>query len=270
GAPFGDAVRLLALGWCGSGLSWGGGNSDNGIMLKRFIVVMVCFFSVHVAHAQISGMPRLPTGGGGGGASSGGGRGIGLQGSAGPGFVDFSVLSPKQDFRLDRGMYVSGAIERGFNVLHLYLTLGLSHMTADGTSNYRYTNLSTSTTYSVSDIRFRAAITDLSLGLKLKLIDGYWFRPYIEGGGLGGYHQITYTSKQSDLAAQGSDYKSKDVVMGSGYYGEAGIEAMFSDKFGVKISARQSHYSTKSLETLNSRPLRFTAETYYFALLFGF
>ena len=71
------------------------------------------------------------------------------------------------------------------------------------------------------------------------------------------------------MSAQGPEYKNKDVVMGSGYYGEAGMEIMFSEKFGVKVAARQSTYQTKKLETLSDRPLRYVAETYYFALLFG-
>lgn len=227
-------------------------------VLFHFAIAGSCLVGVS-AHAQLSGLPKLPTGGN-----------LGLQGSVGAGFVDFSVLSPKQDFRVDRGIFVAASIERGFNVLHSYLTLGLSNMNAEGVANYNYSNLSSSTTYTATDVKFRANVTDLSLGLKIKLIDNYWFRPYIEGGGLGGYHQITYTSKANELTAQGSDHKSKDVVMGSGYYGEAGLEAMFSEKFGVKLSARQSWYSTKSLETLASRPLRYSTETYYFALLFGF
>ncbi len=211
------------------------------------------------AFAQLSGAPRIPTSGF-----------AGLQGSVGVGFVDYNIQSPRADLKIDRGMMLHGSIERGFNVLHLYLTLGLSHTTAEGVSNYSYTNLSSSTTFSATDVKFKSSITDLSLGIKLKLIDNYWFRPYVEGGGLGGYHQINYTSKTADLAAQGLDYKTKDVVMGTGYYGEGGIEAMFSEKFGVKLAARQSVYQTKKMETFGDKPLRFTTETYYFSALFGF
>jgi hypothetical protein len=205
-------------------------------------------------------MPTLP--------SSGGGK-LGLQGSVGAGFVDFRVQSPSTDFKIDRGIFVAGQIERSFNVMHLYLTLSLSHMQAEGVANYQYSNLSNAVTFTATDVKFKSAVTDLALGVKLKLIDNYWFRPYIEAGGLGGYHQISYTSKADVLAAQGNDYKNRDVVMGSGYYGEAGLEAMFSDSFGVKLAARESVYQTKKLETLANRPLRFNSETYYFSLLFG-
>ena len=212
------------------------------------------------AAAQYSGVPKVPT------SSSGL---AGLQGSVGAGFTDFSVKSPEENFEIDRGIFAAAQIERGFNVMNLYLTLTLSNMSAEGLANYSYTNLASSTTYTATDVKFRANVLDLGLGLKLKLIDNYWFRPYIEGGGVGGYHTISYSSKQDVLAAQGSEYKTKDVVMGSGYYGEGGLEVMFSQKFGVKLAARQSVYQTKKLQTLADRPLRFVSETYYFSLLFG-
>jgi len=225
----------------------------------RLLIFLLLIFPAF-AYAQMPKLPSLPTGGGGS---------LGLQGSVGAGFVDFTVQSPSLDFKIDRGIFVAGQIERGFNVMHLYLTLSLSHMQAEGVSNYQYTNLSSSVTFTATDVKFKSQVTDLGLGLKLKIIEDYWFRPYIEAGGLGGYHQINYTNKSDVLAAQGNDYKSRDIVMGSGYYGEGGLEAMFSARFGVKLAARKSYYQTKKLETLANRPLRFESETYYFALLFG-
>lgn len=228
-------------------------------MKLLFTLTILVFTSQASLSQQLSGIPRLPSSGG-----------LGLQGSAGVGFGDFNIISPKPDVKIEQGTFAAVGIERGFNALHLYLTLGLSYMSGDGLANYRYTNLSSSTTYSVSDVKFRTTITDLSLGLKLKLIEDYWFRPYIEGGGLGGYHQINYSSKTNEMAAQGNDYKTKDTVMGSGYYGELGIETMFSDKFGVKLAARESNYQTKAVDTLGGRSLNFKLQTFYFSVLFGF
>lgn len=227
--------------------------------MKHLILALTIWFCAP-ALAQVRSLPSLP---------SSGGAGLGLQGSAGVGFADYSVQSPEDDLRIDRGMFLVGSLERGFNVLHLYLTLTLSHMTAEGLSNYSYQNLTSSVTYTAQDVKFKSSITDLGLGIKLKIIDNYWFRPYVEGGGLGGYHQISYSTGHDVLAAQGSDYKTKDVVMGSGYYGEGGVEAMFGAKFGVKLAARQSTYQTKKMETFGNRPLRFITETYYFSVLFG-
>jgi hypothetical protein len=191
---------------------------------------------------------------------------MGIKGSVGIGFADFTVQSPSGDFKIDRGTFLVGSIERAF-VKHVYLTLTLSMMNAEGFSNYDYTG---SVNYNVSDVGFRSSVTDLGLGLKFKLFDGYWFTPYLEGGGLAGYHQVTYTTKQSVLQGIGSDYKLKDSIMGSGYYGEAGVEIAFSERFGVKLAARKSEYDTKPLETLGNRGLRFMSETYYFSGLFGF
>jgi hypothetical protein len=111
---------------------------------------------------------------------------------------------------------------------------------------------------------------ELGLGFKLKLIDDYWFRPYVELGGLASYNEVSYKSKRDELSAQGSDYKTKDTIMGSGYYGEGGFEIQFSERFGVKLAARLSHERTKKLDTLDKTPLEYSAETYYLAGLVGF
>jgi hypothetical protein len=226
--------------------------------MKAALTFLILFSSALAQAQQIRGVPKLPSS-----------ESMGLQGSAGTGFADFSVGSPSSDWRVNRGMYVAIAIERGFEVMNLYLTLSLSNMTSDGTSNYRYTPLSSPITYTATNIKYRSNVMDLGLGLKLKLIDGYWFRPYVEGGVLGGYHQITYDTGGTTLAAQGSEYKTTDVVMGSGSYAEGGIEIMFSEQFGVKLAGRASDYTTKPMETFDTRSLKFRTETYYFSLLFG-
>jgi hypothetical protein len=225
-------------------------------MLKPFFLAALIFPAL--SHAQsIRGLPSLPT------------SGIGFHGSVGVGFADFKTHTPASDYRLDRGTYFAASLERGFNILHLYLTFGLNYMSAEGTSNYDYSNLSSSTTYSMDNVSFKAAMYEVSLGLKLKLIDNYWFRPYVEGGGIGSYNQVSYGSQISGLSATGTDYKAKDVIMGSGYYGEGGVEIAFNDKFGVRLAAREAIMQTKKLETLGNRPVRMQNEIYYLSLLFG-
>lgn len=227
--------------------------------MKSALIAIALVLTAPLAHAQlVRGMPKVPTS-----------ASMGLQGSAGVGFADFNVLFPSSDLKVDRGVYVAAAIERGFEVLHLYLTLSMSYMTAEGTSNYKYTDLANAVTYTAKNMKFKSNVTDIGLGLKFKLIDDYWFRPYVEGGVLGGYHQITYDTGASTLSSQGSLYKTTDVAMGYGNYGEAGVEAMFSDKFGVKLAGRLSNYQTKDMDTFDKQPLKFTTETYYFSLLFG-
>ena len=225
-------------------------------LLMTFFIVLIA--SLCQADLKPRGLPNLPT------------SGLGIKGSVGVGFTDFTILDPTANFSLDRGTYTTLGLQRGFDAMNLYFTMSLGHMTGSGRSNYGYKNLSTSTSYSTNDIGFDANMFDLGVGFKLKLIDKYWFGPYIEGGGMGSYHEITYTSKLSVLDAQGSDAKKKEVVLGSGYYGEAGIDVEFSNSFGLKFAGRFAEERTKELETLNKSTVSFRSETYYFSALIGF
>lgn len=222
----------------------------------RLIVFILFTLTANKAWSQIRGAPSIQQ--------------AGIQGSAGVGFTDFTVVSPSSDVKIDRGTYIAVSAEKAFNFMQLYLNLTLSYMNAEGVANYNYTNLSSSTTYTANDVAFRATLFDLGLGLKLKLIDNYWFRPYVEGGGLGGFHEVSYTSKQNDLSSQGSDYKRKDNIMASGFYYEGGLEVSFTERFGVRLAARMSDYRSKALETLADRTMHFRTETYYLSGLFGF
>lgn len=228
-------------------------------MLKSLLLIAI-LISTCVSKAQtIKGLPSLPT------------SGKGLMGSVGAGFADFKTQTPSDDFRVDRGAYFTTQIERGFNVINLYLTLGLNYMSAAGDANYRYSNLTSSHQYSVNNLPFKATMYEVTLGLKWKLIDEYWFRPYIEGGGIGSYNQVVYDSTMSStVQSVGTDYKAKDIIMGAGYYGEGGFEIQFAEKFGVRLAARQAIVQTKKLETLSNRPIRTQNEIYYLALMFGF
>lgn len=228
-----------------------------GLIVTKSIVVLSLLVLSAVSEAQsIKGLPSIPTS-----------VGLGFQGSVGVGFTDFKTQFPSNDFKLDRGTYFSAQLERGFEVLHLYLTLGLNYQGATGTANYEYTNLSSSAHYAATDMPFKASMYEVSLGLKMKLIDNYWFRPYVEAGGIGSYNQVVYDSRMSSLGWVG--HKATDVIMGSGYYGEGGIEVMFTPKWGVKLAARQAFIQTKKLETLNNLGVRLQNEIYYFSLLFG-
>ena len=232
-------------------------------MVKIFISFILLVMSSW-AQAQLSPnyLPKVPT--------STSGSGLGITGSVGVGFTNFTILDPFNKYSLDRGTYTTVALERGFEALNLYFTMSLGHMTGSGRSNYSYQNLSTSNSYAVNDIAFNASMYDLSVGFKFKLIDKYWFGPYVEGGGIGSYQEITYISKLDVLDAQGIDAKKKETVMGSGYYGEAGVDVMFSSKFGLKFAGRFSEERTKALETLGKGTISFRSETYYFSALMGF
>lgn len=231
-------------------------------MKAWIILVYLAIATFAVSGAQAAGvpmgLPSIPT------------SGLGLTGSVGIGFTDFTVISPSADFKLDRGTYTTIALERGFKFANLYFTMALGHMTGGGRANYSYTNLTSSTTYQANDVGFSASMYDLGLGFKFKIIDDYWFGPYVEGGGIGSYHEITYGSKSDVLDAQGSAWKQKDVVMGSGYYGEVGIDVKFSEKFGMKFAGRFVEERTKDLETLAKKQVSLRSETYYLSALIGF
>lgn len=231
------------------------------ISIATFLFTMIFSSVLFAQQMNARGFPTLPN-------STGKAQSLGIQGSAGAGFTDFVVVNPPDTFKMDRGTYIAAQIERGFNFAHLYFTVTLSQMNAEGTANYTYTDLSASTTYTAKNLRFTASLLDLSLGFKLKIIDGYWFRPYIEGGGVGSYYQIKYDNNTA-LDAQGS-WKKTDVMMGSGGYGEAGIEVAFSDAFGMKFAARYSDQQSKDLVTQNNERLKLRSETYYLSAIIGF
>lgn len=228
------------------------------------IISAVLFLNIKFVYAvetNVRGIPVLPN-------SASQAKSLGIRGSAGAGFTDFVIVNPSKNFKMDRGTYLSLQIERGFNVAQLYFTMNLSQMNAEGVANYSYTDLSSSTTYTAQNLKFTASLLDLSLGFKLKLIDDYWFRPYIEGGGVGSYYQIKYENNTT-LDQQGA-WKKNDVMMGSGGYAEAGIEVQFATAFGVKFGARYSDQQSKELITQASERLKLRSETYYVSAMIGF
>lgn len=198
----------------------------------------------------------------------------GVTGSVGAGFADFVVNSPSSNYELDRGVFASVSGERGFNVLNLYAVLGLSYLKTTGNANYDYTNLN-GVNYSGLNLDFNAEIFQASLGLKFKLIDDYWFRPYVEGGGTFGYYKVTYES--SDVQAKVTpappateELPVADSMADFGYYGEGGLEVAFSDRFGIRVAARLVKSETQKIKTLGNEKVQYDSHIYYFSLLSTF
>lgn len=219
--------------------------------------LVTAFFLGSTAHAQ--GMKINPKG---------------ISGSAGAGFVTWTTLEPgSANFRFDQGQFVAVAGERGFGVLNLYLNLSLAYMKGTGQVNYRYQTLTTET-YTANDVNFSMELFQAGLGLKLKLIDGYWFRPYIEGGGTGGWFKIAYDNLANKVTSSPvagmTNYKKEDSLLDFGRYAEGGIEISFSDQFGIRPAARFVDSETKKLLTLDNKALRYQAAIYYLALLVSF
>jgi hypothetical protein len=192
-------------------------------------------------------------------------KGIDLYGGAG--FADFDVKSPSANFRMDQGIYAFIGGQRAVNESGLSVTISFSYMTSEGQSFYSYSTLG-GVTYSGTDIGFDNTNYQLGLGLKQQFFPQGWFRPYIEGGGLFGYHEIKYTSRVSTISMTGSGdpngFKRSDGLIGFGYYGEAGLEIDFSDNYGIKVGGRYQHTTTRSFETLADQRVKF--ETLVFLL----
>ena len=156
-----------------------------------------------------------------------------------------------------------------FYFINLYLTISLSYFKTCGQSNYFYTTLN-GQNYQVDDIAIDVSLFQAGLGLKLKLLDSYFFRPYIEGGGVAGFYEIKYKNKIAELNAQGSDYKTKDSLFDGGHYGEGGIEISFSEQFGIRAGARFITSQTKKFATLGNQRVSYRANVYYLSALVNF
>jgi hypothetical protein len=193
----------------------------------------------------------------------------GISGSAGGGVVIFNVSNPSSQFSVDQGIYGAISGERGLGFLHLYLTLSLGYLQTDGQTAYNYTTLS-GANYTGSDVNFMSQVFQGGLGLKFKLLQKSWVRPYVEGGGLGGLFSISYKDTATKVSGPGNAAKTKDSLLDFGYYAEGGIEIAFSDTFGIRTAARFTENKTKPFVTLNRQKVEYRSEIYYLSLLRNF
>ncbi len=139
----------------------------------------------------------------------------GVSGWAGVGFANFTVKNPENGYKLDRGTSIILGGEKGFNAMNLYLTFGFSYLTTMGQAQYGYSTLS-GETYAATDVNFKAELFQASLGLKFKVIDGGWFKPYVEGGGMFGYYAMKYDfngTQRTALDTVGTNYKKEDAII---------------------------------------------------------
>jgi hypothetical protein len=228
-------------------------------MLGRLTFPILAFlFSINV-HAQ--GVPKFNP--------------KGVNGHVGAGFSYFTVQNPSSEFRLDQGIAANMGGEKGFGFMNLSLTFALGYLTSEGQARYHYRSLS-GVDYQAADANLKHDLFNIGLGLKFRLIDGFFFRPYVEGGGTFGYSQLKFnlTSAQR-LAMPDSNFKDTDALFAFGKYAEGGAEISFSDAFGIFVAARIEWVETKEFEVLYSadnerQKLVFTNNTYYVGLLKAF
>lgn len=195
----------------------------------------------------------------------------GINGSAGFGFANYQVKTPVSNFRMGQGVFVYAGAERQMGESPFFITVAFNYMTTSGQSFYDYTTLG-GVRYQGTDIGFDSNNYQVGLGLKFKFFPSGWARPYVEGGGLFGYHEIKYSSGTQNIAitsgtGNAGDYKKKDGLTGLGYYGEGGLEVDFSEKFGVRSGVRYQETTTQPFETLGGQKVKFTTTIFQIAFL---
>lgn len=201
------------------------------------------------------------------------GNGFGMKGVntyGGFGFADFEVKSPASNFRMNKGIYAFIGGERDVNENGLSVTISFNYMATDGQAAYDYSTLG-GVQYTGTDINFNSTNYQLGLGLKQRFFSSSWFRPYLEVGGLFGYHEVSYTGDLSAIAMNGAGdpngFKRKDGLMGFGYYGEGGVEVDFSETYGVRIGGRYQITETRDFETLANQKIKFEALVFQLAFM---
>ena len=196
----------------------------------------------------------------------------GMSGYAGFGVAEFSVLNPSTAFRMDQGVtaYLGGEKEMGKT--GLFITFNVNYMSSDGQSFYDYTALGGSNyaTNPGTEINFSSTNYQLGIGLKFKLFPTSFFRPYGEGGGLFGYHEIEYKPQAGQLTNSDGGYKSKDGLTGFGYYVEAGVEIDFSKSWGIRTGVRYQITETRPFETLGNEKVKFESRAFQFGIARNF
>jgi hypothetical protein len=196
-------------------------------------------------------------------------RPAGMNAYAGFGFSEYTIdKDGSNDFKMDRGVFATIAGERGFGFLNSYLTFTINLLKSSGNSNYSYTPLSGGTV-TASNVSFDSNLFQFALGYKIKIFDGSWFRPYVEGGAVGGYYQIKY-SISSVTGGDINDAKTSEQLFDSGYYAEAGFEIDFSSEFGLKVAGRQMKMTTADFETLGNSQLGYTAKIVFLSVVRAF
>lgn len=194
----------------------------------------------------------------------------GIRTYGGFGFADFSVKSPASNFRMDKGVYATIGGERDVNDNGLSITLSFNYMSTEGQSFYNYSTLG-GVQYNGTDINFDSTNYQIGLGLKQRFFPQGWFRPYVEGGGLFGYHEIKYKGNLTGIAMTGSGdpngFKKKDSLTGFGYYGEGGVEIDFTETYGIRVGGRYQYTETRAFETLANQKVKFDTFIFQFGLL---
>lgn len=193
------------------------------------------------------------------------GSGMRVPASLSGGYATHSIRSPQQNFSLSPGIYLSAEVERSLGFLGLYINLGVSHTTANGLSDYRYTNTQAQTYYG-SNLDFRMTQTQITPGLKLKFFDESFFRPYVGAGGVIGQYTMEFVNTGSRITGPDRAMKLKEEVGDFGGYAEAGIEIWFGSKVGFRGAGRIVRGHTREITLINQQTIAYDSEIYFASL----
>lgn len=191
----------------------------------------------------------------------------GVKGSAGFGLAEYKIHSGFENYLMDDGLFTTVQAETPLDALGLHATLMLNFFKTAGRTNYQYSTLSQ--TYTASDVAFDAQTFQIGLGMKWRPLEAV-MSPYIEGGGIMGYYQVQYKNLSAQTAAQGTEAKARDSLTETGYYGDAGLEIRFSEKFGVKAGYRYQMMSTRPFNTLGDNKIKYAARVLHFGVVTQF
>lgn len=190
--------------------------------------------------------------------------GWGLRSYAGAGYANLNVSNSSTTLDMNGGFFIYLGVEKTLTDNGLSLTGMFNYTRANGDAQYRYTSAGTTFT-SNGDIDADWNTYQLSLGLRQRFYPWPWFRPYIEGGGLYGFHQLSYGDTDNITPSPGA--KTKENFTGSGFYGEAGVDIDIADGFGTRLGVRYQNSTTEAVETLDNQKLKFNAIMLQFALM---
>jgi hypothetical protein len=186
-----------------------------------------------------------------------------FDGTLGAGLEQFSVTNPGSGFQITNGTSFKVQGEKPFGNSPFYLTSGISYIQSSGSLNYNYT--SPTATYVANNVNFVADDFRLDIGLRIKFFNAEVIRPYIEGGGMAGYLQLSYDAslRTPAVLAAGTDYKTLENVLEFGYYAEAGLELQTGTNWGFRVAYNYLNCTTRNILTFKSQNVSYTGSTYY-------
>jgi hypothetical protein len=225
-------------------------------MVKAALVLMLALScSAHAADKSSSGaMKRGPTIFFGVGAGKMNVR-LPEEGFTSDGYLHFELGSQVQIFPKVKNLH---AVLAGF--------AGLS----SGKMDYQYRNPEYNQNYSYTDMKYSLSDVGLRMGVHMRVINSGWFRLFVEGGGFLGSATINYSTDDSTVKNQGSNYqKNQKEIMDHGWYADGGVDLMIR-RYGLRAGVRQFNGKLGRITALDRQHVWHRTEIGYVAFIKDF